>query len=82
MSPVFWSVTFCVLVDFNARLPKLTEFGDTTRFAKAVSPVPTKEIEPAFTTDSAETWTFAAAAPAEVGAKVNVYVRLLAGRTV
>src|ERR1700740_2933270 len=76
ISPVFWSVTFCVLVFVRARLPKLIEAGVITKFANAVSPLPASDTE--FGPDAAllVTLNAADALPATVGEKATVYAAL------
>lgn len=80
ISPVFLSVTFCVLVDFRARLPKLIEVGVITRFAMAASPLPERAIAAGLDAAFVVMVTVAVALPAVVGAKVRVNVTLSEGR--
>src|SRR5271170_7424579 len=72
ISPVFCSVTFCVLVDFKLRLPKLTTVGEMTRLAKAFSAMPARVTAGASGVAFEVTLSVPEALPAVVGANVKV----------
>ena len=69
-------MTFCVLVVFKTRLPKLIETGVITSVARAFSPVPEREMEAGTEDTLVVILTVAETLAAAVGAKVTVYARL------